>query len=104
MAVAVGSLVSAVAMSMGAFPTGALGDAFKHRSYGVTPHAYAASGQVFRGFAAAAELPHAAILTSDVGGLALCCDEFRIVDLAFLSNRQLAREGPTAIGAVLDAA
>src|SRR5581483_4221395 len=39
----------------------------------------------------------------DVGGLALCCDEFRIVDLAFLSNRRLAHQGPSAIGAVLEA-
>jgi hypothetical protein len=102
-AAAVGSLASAVAVSMGAFPTGALGDAFKHRSYGVTPHAYAESGQVFRRFAAAAGLSHASILTSDVGGLALCCDELKIVDLASLSNRRLAHEGPAAIGGVLDA-
>jgi hypothetical protein len=103
MTVAAGSLASAVAVSMVGFPFGSLGAAFGGGAFGVTPHTYAESGQVFRRFAAAANLPHAAILTSDVGGLSLCCDEFRIVDLAFLSNRRLAHQGPAAIGSVLDA-
>lgn len=72
-------------------------------TFSVTPHSFAQSGQVFRRFAAAAELPHPVLLTSDVGGLALCCDEFKIVDLAFLSNRTLAHQGPGAIGRVLAA-
>jgi hypothetical protein len=101
-AVAAGSLASAVAMSMVGFPSGSLGAAFSGGAFGVTPHTYAQSGQVFRRFAAAADLPHAVILTSDVGGLSLCCDEFRIVDLAFLSNRRLAHQGPAAIGGVLE--
>jgi len=103
-ALAAGSLAAAVAVSMVGFPTPYLRAALEGGSFGVTPHTYAESGQVFRRLAAAADLPHAAILTSDVGGLALCCDEFKIVDLAFLSNRTLARKGPAAIGAVLDAA
>ena len=92
-AVAVGSLASAVAVSMVGFPSGSLDAAFKGGELGVTPHTYAASGRVFRRFAAAAELEQPTILTSDVGGLALCCDEFKIVDLAFLSNRTLAARG-----------
>ena len=44
-----------------------------------------------------------AILTPDVGGLALCCDEFRIVDLALLSNRKLAHRGHDALAEVLEA-
>jgi hypothetical protein len=103
MAVAAGALASAVAVSMVAFPTGPLDAARRGGAFGVSPHTYARSGQVFRRLAAAAELPHAAILTSDVGGLSLCCDEFRIVDLAFLSNRRLAHAGPAALGEVLDA-
>ena len=102
-AVAALSLASAVAVSMVGFPSGSLGASLRGGSFGVTPHTYAESGQVFRRFAAAADLPHATILTSDVGGLALCCDEFKIVDLAFLSNRMLARQGPAAIAQVLDA-
>ena len=72
------------------FPSGSLAAAFHGGSFGVTPHTYAESGQVFRRFAAAAGLQHPTILTPDVGGLALCCDEFRLVDLALLSNRKLA--------------
>ncbi|HEY7371779.1 MAG TPA: hypothetical protein VIF57_06340 [Polyangia bacterium] len=104
LAFAAGSLASAVAVSMVGLPTPYLRAALAGGAFGVTPHTYAESGQEFRRFAAAAELPHAAILTSDVGGLALCCEEFKIVDLAFLSNRTLAHQGPAAIGAVLDAA
>ena len=103
LAVAAGSFAAAVAVSMASFPSGSLAAAFKGGAFGVTPHTYAESGQVFQRFAAAADLTNAAILTSDVGGLALCCDEFEIVDFAFLSNRKLAHEGPRAIAQVLDA-
>jgi len=98
-----GSFAAAVAVSMVSFPSGSLAAAFKGGAFGVTPHTYAESGQVFRRFAAAADLTNAAILTSDVGGLALCCDEFEIVDFAFLSNRRLAHDGPQAIAQVLEA-
>ena len=101
-AIATGSFASALAVSMVGFPSGSLGAAARGGAFGVTPHTYAESGQVFRRFASAAELEHAAVLTSDVGGLALCCDEFKIVDLAFLSNRRLAHQGPAAIAQVLD--
>jgi hypothetical protein len=99
----VGSMASAVAVSMVGFPSGSIDAALQGGALGVTPHTYADSGKVFRRFAAAADLEHPTILTSDVGGLALCCDEFKIVDFAFLSNGKLAHEGPTAIGDVLDA-
>jgi hypothetical protein len=68
----------------------------------VTPHTYAESGRVFRRFVSAAGLQQATIITPDVGGLALCCDELRIVDLASLSNRKLAHRGPTALADVLE--
>jgi hypothetical protein len=100
---AVGAMASAVAVSMVGFPFGPLDAARQGGAFGVTPHTYAESGKVFRRFTAAADLEHPTILTSDIGGLALCCDEFKIVDLAFLSNRTLARQGPNAIGEVLDA-
>jgi hypothetical protein len=102
-ALAAGSLAAAVTMARGAFPSHWLEVASQGGAFDVTPHTYAASGQVFRRFAAAAGLGRPVILTADVGGLALCCDEFKIVDLALLSNRTLARKGPTAIGEVLDA-
>jgi len=102
-AVAATSMASAVALSMLGFPSGSLAAALKGGELGVTPRSYAESGRVFRRFAAAAALEHPSILTADVGGLALCCDEFKIVDFAFLSNRTLAHRGPGAIGAVLAA-
>jgi hypothetical protein len=91
-----------LAASMAGFPSGALAAARAGGSFGVTPHTYAESGRIFRRVAAAADLPHPTLLTPDVGGLALCCDEFRIVDLAMLSNRRLAHEGPGALAAVLE--
>jgi hypothetical protein len=101
-AAAVGSFVVAVGLSMTAFPSGSLAAAFQGGTFGVTPHTYAASGQVFRRFSAAAALQHPTILTPDVGGLALCCDELRIVDLALLSNRKLAHRGHAALADVLE--
>jgi hypothetical protein len=101
-AVAVGAFVSAIGVSMTGFPSGSFAAALHGGSFGVTPHTYAASGLVFRRFAAAAEVQRPAILTPDVGGLALCCDELRIVDLALLSNRKLARRGHEALAEVLD--
>ena len=68
----------------------------------VTPHAYVESGRLFRRFISAAGLQQATILTPDVGGLALCCDEFKIVDLAMLSNRRLAHRGQAALAEVLE--
>jgi len=38
-----------------------------------------------------------------VGGLALAFDDFRIVDLGLLSNRELAHRGPGVLGQVLAA-
>jgi hypothetical protein len=102
-AVAVGAFGAAVAVSMVGFPFDSVRAAWKGGAFGVSPHTYAASGQVFRRFTSAAELQRPTILTADVGGLALCCDEFKIVDLAFLSDRTLGHEGPTAIGQVLQA-
>jgi hypothetical protein len=102
-AAAIGSLAAVVVASRVGFPVGFLGGALHGGAFGVTPHTYAQSGQVFRRFTAAAGLERPAILTSDVGGLALCCDEFKIVDLAFLSNRTLGHQGPGAIGSVLAA-
>ena len=100
---AAGLYVASIALSMTGFPFGSLGAAFKGGRFGVTPHTYAESGRVFRRFASAADLQHPTILTPDLGGLALCCDEFRLVDLAFLSNRRLAHRGPAALADVLQA-
>jgi hypothetical protein len=102
-ALAVGTLALALVTSMKGFPSGALAAALHGGSFGVTPHTYAESGRVFGRFAAAAALQAPTILSPDLGGLALCCDEFRIVDLGMLSNRKLARQGHAALAEVLEA-
>jgi hypothetical protein len=84
------------------FPSDALKPVSRGGSF-VTPNTYADSGRVFRRFVTAAGLPEATIMTPDLGGLALCCDEFRLVDLAALSNRRLAHRGPAALAEVLEA-
>jgi hypothetical protein len=100
---AAGLYVISIGLSMTGFPSGSLGAAFKGGAFGVTPHTYAESGVVFRRVASAGGLQHPTILTPDLGGLALCCDEFRIVDLALLSNRRLAHRGHGALADVLQA-
>ena len=101
-AIAAGLFLFMVIKSKTGFPSDALKPVTEGGSF-VTPHTYAESGRVFRRFVSAAGLQQATILTPDVGGLALCCDEFRIVDLAALSNRKLAHRGPAALSEVLDA-
>ena len=101
-AVAAGLFLFMVITSKTGFPSDALKPVSKGGSF-VTPRTYAESGRVFRRFVSAAGLQQATILTPDVGGLALCCDEFRIVDLASLSNRKLAHRGPAALAEVLEA-
>jgi len=94
---------SSIYASMMGFPSGSLAATFEGGAFGVTPRTYAESGRVFRRFVSAADLPRATILTPDLGGLALCCDELRLVDLASLSNHRLAHGGPTALAEVLEA-
>ncbi len=92
-----------VGASMVGFPSGAVGAALRGgSSFGVTPHTYAETGRSFRRVAAAADLPHAVVATPDVGGVALCCDDLEIVDLALLSNRLLAHRGHGALAEVLE--
>jgi len=98
----IGLYAMSVGTSMKSFPSGPLSAALDGGSFGVSPRTYAETGRVFRQFATAADLQHPAVLTPDVGGLALCCDEFRIVDLALLSNRRLAHNGQAALAEVLE--
>jgi hypothetical protein len=101
--VAVGLCLASLGMSMRGFPTGPLGAAWNGGAFGGSPHTYAETGQGFPAFTAAADLAHATVLAPDLGGLALCCEEFRIVDLALLSNRRLAHQGHAVLAEVLAA-
>jgi hypothetical protein len=98
---AAGLFVLCAGTSMTGFPSGSLSAAFAGGAFGVTPHTYAESGRLFRRFASVAEVEHPAILTADLGGLALSWPELRAVDLGMLSNRTLAHAGPSALGDVL---
>jgi len=98
----IGLYVVSIGLSVIGFPRGPLGAALRGGTFGVSPHTYAESAQVFRRFVAAADLRNPTIFTPDVGGLALCCDEFKVVDLALLSNRTLAHRGHAALAEVLE--
>jgi hypothetical protein len=100
-AIAVGACICSLRVSMESFPSGDMSAASHGGSFGVSPHTYTETAQVFRRFAWAADLQHPTVLTPDDGGLALCCDELRVVDLALLSNRRLAHHGYTALSDVL---
>ncbi|MGD0837620.1 MAG: hypothetical protein ABSB49_13340 [Polyangia bacterium] len=100
-AIAVGACACPLRVSMDSFPSGEMSAALHGGSFGVSPHTYAETARVFRRFARAADLQHPTVLTPDDGGLALCCDELRVVDLALLSNSRLAHRGYTALSDVL---
>jgi hypothetical protein len=101
-AVAAGTCLFSICISMKGFPSDELSAAFNGGTFGVSPRTYAATGRVIRRLVFAADLQHPTILSPDVGGLALCCDEFRVVDLALLSNRRLAHRGHVALADVLE--
>lgn len=100
-AVAVAAVLGALGASLQSLPTSELRAALDGGSFGVSPRAYAETAQVVRRFASAADRARPTVLVPDVGGLALCCDELRVVDLSFLSNRLLARRGYTALPELL---
>ena len=100
--VAAGLCVFSVYISMKAFPSSELSAACNGGTFAVSPRTYAETGRAFRRFVSAADLQHPTVLTPDVGGLALYCDEFRVVDLALLSNRRLAHRGQVALAEVLE--
>jgi len=100
--VAAGACLFLICISMKGFPSDELSAAFNGGTFGVSPRTYAETGRVVRRFVSAAGLQHPTILTPDVGGLALCCDEFRVVDLALLSNRRLTHRGHVALAEVLE--
>jgi hypothetical protein len=102
-AVTVGAGLCSLGASLQSLPTSELAAALDGGSFGVSPRTYAETAQVVRRVAAAAELAHPTVLTPDVGGLALCCDELRVVDLSLLSNRLLARRGYAALPELLAA-
>ncbi len=78
-----------------------IGNAETARSFDVTPAAYRDTGVAVEELRRILGKDAIVFMTSDVGGLGLCCSHVRIVDLGLLTNRRLAREGYGATAAVL---
>jgi hypothetical protein len=68
---------------------------------GVTPANYRITGTVVEDLRRRLELPRIVFMTPDIGGVALCCDRLRIVDLGMFANRRLAHSGYAAAAEVL---
>jgi hypothetical protein len=73
----------------------------KNAYFGVTPAAYRKTGLAVEKIRQALGLKTIVFATPDIGGLALCCDNIRVVDLALLANHRLAAEGYVAMATVL---
>ena len=69
--------------------------------FGVTPDSYRKTGLAVDRVRQLLGLDTIVFVTPDVGGLALCCNHIRIVDIAMLTNRRLAKEGYGALPSVL---
>jgi hypothetical protein len=63
----------------------------------VTPDSYRKTGRAVDKIRQLAGLAKIVFLTPDIGGLGLCCGDIRVVDIALLTNRRLARDGYHAL-------
>ena len=72
-------------------------------AFSVTPAAFRETARAVEKVRNALGVPRIAFLTPDIGGVALCCPAIRVVDIALLTNRQLAREGYGALAEVIEA-
>ncbi|ACB95857.1 hypothetical protein [Beijerinckia indica] len=64
--------------------------------FGVTPLAYCKTGVQVDHLRQMLDLGTITFMTPDVGGLGLCGDRIRVVDLGLLTNKQLAKNGYAA--------
>ena len=72
------------------------------RTDGTTPAATRNVQLAAEDIRARLDLPTASVLIADVGGAGLCCKKLRILDLALLTNRELARNGYSALPGLID--
>jgi hypothetical protein len=84
------------------FPSAALSLAKSDDSLGVTPRAFAKTGDAALRIVRAAGIESATFLSPDVGGPALAYQQFRVVDLAMLANQFLAHRGYGALSSVIE--
>lgn len=69
--------------------------------YGTTPETYRRTGLAVDHLRRLLGKDTITFATPDVGGLALCCDRIRVLDLGLLASRKLARQGYGALPAIL---
>ncbi|UEM21436.1 hypothetical protein JL100_001260 [Skermanella mucosa] len=69
--------------------------------YGTTPETYRRTGLAVDRLRQLVGKDTITFATPDVGGLALCCDRIRVVDLGLLASRKLAKHGYGALPAIL---
>ena len=71
--------------------------------YGTTPINYRITGTAVADIGKMLGLRSVVYMVADVGGTALCCRNLRIVDLAGLASKRIARDGYAALPAIIDA-
>ncbi len=69
--------------------------------HGTTPETYRRTGLAVDHLRQLIGKDMVTFATPDVGGLALCCDRIRVVDLGLLASRKLAKHGYGALPAIL---
>jgi hypothetical protein len=70
--------------------------------FGETPASFRRTGLAVDRVRQLLGLERIVFVTPDIGGLALCCDRIRIVDIALLTNRRLAKDGYIALPSVFN--
>jgi hypothetical protein len=70
--------------------------------YGISPENYKITGVAIERLRRILNLEAISFMTPDVGGLALCCGNIRVIDSALLTNTFLARHGYGAFAAYLE--
>ncbi|MEM8592219.1 MAG: hypothetical protein AAGF13_06795 [Pseudomonadota bacterium] len=66
---------------------------YRHGFYGVTPENYRLTGLAVVQLSDMLGLKQTAFAVPDVGGLGLCCQTVEVIDIALLTDPELAREG-----------
>lgn len=69
------------------------GEEYETGWYGVTPENYKLTGEAITELSRALGLENTRFAVPDVGGLGLCCDNLRVLDIALLTSPFLAHEG-----------
>jgi hypothetical protein len=86
-----------------AFPFRYVAVAASGGTFQVTPKSYRETGEIVDLVRQKGGLSTITFLAPDVGGLGLCCDKIRVIDLGLLTNPTLAKKGYGALPDILKA-